>query len=138
MARRAEEVIAAAAVMIGDALAGIEVKRNIDAPDRPPAAGMVIVRDGDPGEPEVTLSPLSYTYSHAIGVEVVAPDSATLDLMLLALADAVEADRTLGGLTEWLEPGTPDLGETRAQNAQSLRCALFDLNATYSTSNPLA
>lgn len=29
-------------------------------PERIPAAGIVILRDGEPGEPEVTLSPLAY------------------------------------------------------------------------------
>lgn len=31
-------------------------------PERIPAAGLLILRDGDPGEPEVTLSPLRYHY----------------------------------------------------------------------------
>ena len=31
-------------------------------PERVPAAGLVILRDGEPGEPEVTLSPLRYHY----------------------------------------------------------------------------
>ena len=29
-------------------------------PERIPAAGLIILRDGQPGEPEVTLSPLRY------------------------------------------------------------------------------
>lgn len=29
-------------------------------PERIPAAGLIILRDGQPGEPEVTLSPLLY------------------------------------------------------------------------------
>jgi len=31
-------------------------------PERVPAAGLLILRDGEPGEPEVTLSPLRYHY----------------------------------------------------------------------------
>jgi hypothetical protein len=31
-------------------------------PERIPAAGLLILRDGEPGEPEVTLSPLTYHY----------------------------------------------------------------------------
>lgn len=33
-------------------------------PERVPAEGLLILRDGDPGEPEVTLSPLRYHYQH--------------------------------------------------------------------------
>jgi hypothetical protein len=33
-------------------------------PERVPAAGLLILRDGEPGEPEVTLSPLRYHYQH--------------------------------------------------------------------------
>ena len=33
-------------------------------PERVPNAGLLILRDGEPGEPEVTLSPLRYHYQH--------------------------------------------------------------------------
>ena len=36
--------------------------RDEVVPERIPAAGLVIVRDGQPGNPEVTLSPLRYHY----------------------------------------------------------------------------
>lgn len=35
-------------------------------PERVPAAGLLILRDGEPGEPEVTLSPLAYHYLHQL------------------------------------------------------------------------
>jgi len=34
-------------------------------PKRVPAAGLLILRDGEPGKPEVTLSPLAYHSSTA-------------------------------------------------------------------------
>ena len=39
--------------------------------ERVPASGMLILRDGDPGEPAVTLSPLRYHYQHRADVEAV-------------------------------------------------------------------
>jgi hypothetical protein len=33
-------------------------------PERMPTAGLLILRDGEPGEPEVTLSPLRYHSRH--------------------------------------------------------------------------
>ena len=40
------------------------VLRDEVLPDRIPAAGLIILRDGQLGEPEVTLSPLRYHYQH--------------------------------------------------------------------------
>jgi len=40
-------------------------------PERVPAAGLLILRDGEPGEPEVTLSPLRYHYQHRAEIEAV-------------------------------------------------------------------
>ena len=49
------------------------VLRGEVLPERVPAAGLLILRDGDPGEPAVTLSPLRY-YQHHAEVEAVVPD----------------------------------------------------------------
>jgi hypothetical protein len=40
-------------------------------PERVPAAGLLILRDGESGEPEVTLSPLRYHYQHRAEIEAV-------------------------------------------------------------------
>jgi hypothetical protein len=40
-------------------------------PERVPAEGLLILRDGEPGEPEVTLSPLAYHYQHRAEIEAV-------------------------------------------------------------------
>jgi len=40
-------------------------------PERVPAGGLLILRDGEPGEPEVTLSPLRYHYQHRAEIEAV-------------------------------------------------------------------
>jgi len=40
-------------------------------PERVPADGLLILRDGEPGEPEITLSPLRYHYQHRAEIEAV-------------------------------------------------------------------
>ena len=40
------------------------VLRGDVLPERIPANGLIILRDGKPGEPEVTLSPVTYFYEH--------------------------------------------------------------------------
>jgi hypothetical protein len=53
-------------------------------PERVPAEGLLILRDGEPGEPEVTLSPLAYHYQHPAEIEAVvqgADRDATFDTL---------------------------------------------------------
>ena len=47
------------------------VLRDDVLPERISAVGLIILRDGQPGEPEVTLSPLRYHYQHRAELEVV-------------------------------------------------------------------
>lgn len=44
-------------------------------PERVPAAGLLILRNSEPGEPEVTLSPLRYHYQHGAAIEAVVQGS---------------------------------------------------------------
>lgn len=44
-------------------------------PERVPAEGLLILRDGEPGEPVVTLSPLCYHYQHRAEIEAVVQGS---------------------------------------------------------------
>lgn len=87
------------------------VLRDELLPERIPAAGLVILRDGQPGEPEVTLSPLRYHYQHRAELEVVVQAgtgrASAFDILIAAIGTALEADRTLGGLCDWIEPEAP-------------------------------
>src|SRR5690606_4295965 len=83
--------------------AGASVDRNIALPQSIPGAGAMILRDGDPGQPEVTLSPLEYHYEHRAEVDVLidrppTARDAAFDTIVRAVGAAIAADRTLGGL----------------------------------------
>ena len=45
------------------------VLRGDVQPERIPASGLIILRDGKPGEPEVTLSPLTRSEERRVGKE---------------------------------------------------------------------
>ena len=111
-------------------------------PERIPAAGLIIQRDGQPGEPEVTLSPLRYHYQHRTELEVVVqagPGRATaFDTLIAAIGTALEADRTLGGLCDWVEPEAPASVDLPIEGAAALKAAVITLNLHYSTTGPLA
>ena len=49
----------------------VPVLRGEVLPERIPPAGLLILRDGDPGDPAVTLSPLTYHYQHRSDLEVI-------------------------------------------------------------------
>jgi hypothetical protein len=144
MASRREEVLNAVKALIAATLPGAKVERNGAKPERIPAAGLVIIRDGDPGDPEVTLSPLTYIYTHPIPIEIAVLAAVpltreqTLDATLIAIGEAVEANRTLGGLCEFLEPEAPSTDDLEATGTVAGRWADAVIVATYATTNPMA
>jgi hypothetical protein len=143
MTSKRESVIAAIKAKIDAAVPAATVKRNAPKPERIPAGGLVILRDGDPGEPEVILSPLVYVYTHRIIVEIAAVEAPPLtreqvcDQLMAAIGVAVAADRTLGGLCDWVEPEAATSADIEAQGTQAGRFAEFVIIAVYGTGNPL-
>lgn len=143
MPSRRERVLDAIKTLIAGALPNAEVRRNLDKPERIPPGGLAIVRDGDPGEPEVLLSPLMYLYTHRIPVEIAVRESGTqsreqaLDAMLAAIGAAVAADRTLGGLCDFIEAEAPATADIDAAGAQTARWADAAIVASYGTPDPL-
>jgi hypothetical protein len=116
--------------------------RGAALPERVPAAGLLILRDGDPGEPQVTLSPLAYHYQHRAEIELVvqgASDRDTLfDDLIASMGAVLASDRTLGGLCDWVEPSAPEPVDLPVEGAASLKAAVIPVVLHYSTSDPLA
>lgn len=111
-------------------------------PERIPAAGLIILRDGQPGELEVTLSPLRYHYRHRAELEVVVQAgsgrASTFDDLVAAIGTALEADRTLGGLCDWIEPEAPASVDLPVEGAAALKAAVITVVLHYTTTGPLA
>ena len=110
-------------------------------PERVPAAGLLILRDGEPGEPEVTLSPLRYHYQHRAEIEAVVQGSdrdAIFDNLIASIGAAITADRTLGGLCDWVEAEAPRPVDLPIEGAASLKAAVVPVVLHYSTADPLA
>jgi len=111
-------------------------------PERIPAAGLIILRDGQPGEPEVTLSPLRYHYQHRAELEVVvqAPNgrASAFDDLIAAIGTALNADSTLGGLCDWVEPEASASVDLPIEGAAALKAAVITVVLHYTTTGPLA
>jgi len=110
-------------------------------PERVPTAGLLILRDGEPGDPEVTLSPLRYHYQHRAEIEAVvqgATRDAAFDTLCASIGAAVAADRTLGGHCDWVEAEAPRPADLPVEGAASLKAAVIPVVLHYSTADPLA
>ena len=118
------------------------VLRDEVLPERIPAAGLIILRDGQPGEPEVSLSPLRYHYQHRAELEVVVQASngraTAFDSLITAIGTALETDRTLGGLCDWVEPEAPASVDLPVEGAAALKAAVITVVLHYTTTGPLA
>ena len=109
-------------------------------PERVPAAGLLILRDGEPGEPEVTLSPLRYHYQHRAEIEAVVQGAArdtAFDTLTVSIGTALAGDRTLGGLCDWVEAEAPQPVDLPVDGAASLKAAVIPVILHYSVSDPL-
>ena len=135
-----EDILAALFIQLAG-VGGATVLRNIALPTRIPVAGLVILRDGTPGEPEVSLSPLTYHYDHEAVVEVIVQDEATqdaqFDAICVAIGTRLAANRTLGGLCDWLEGAAPDPTEIITEGGEPMKGAAVTITLTYSTTNPI-
>lgn len=110
-------------------------------PERIPATGLIILRDGNPGEPEVTLSPLTYFYQHRAELEVVIQAGSGRDALFDALTADIGAvlasDRTLGGLCDWVEAEAPEPVDLPIEGAAALKAAVIIVVLHYATTDPL-
>ena len=141
---RAEQLLKALLQALEDAAPpGAHVERNPDFAARVPAVGAIELRDGEPGTPAVTLSPLMYHYEHRAAVTIIVPgeDAATrdarFDTLRRAVGDAVAADRTLGGLCDWAEAEAPAPIPVQEEGGAALKGADIAVTLHYSTDDPL-
>lgn len=109
-------------------------------PERVPEEGLLILRDGEPGEPEVTLSPLAYHYQHRAEIEAVVQVShrdAVFDSLCASIGTALATDRTLGGLCDWVEAEAPRPVDLPVEGAAMLKAAVVPVVLHYVTADPL-
>ena len=109
-------------------------------PERIPATGLIILRDGKPGEPEVTLSPLIYFYEHRAELEVVIQAGtgrdALFDTLTASIGAALATDRTLGGLCDWVKAEAPEPVDLPIEGAAALKAAVIVVVLHYATPDP--
>jgi hypothetical protein len=140
MTSKREQVLAALFSQLETNLSATVLRDEV-LPEAIGSAGLIIMRDGDPGDPEVTLSPLRYHYEHRAELEVFVSGAedraALLDAVLVEIGAAIEVDRTLGGLCDWSDPEAPNTDDLAFEGADTMKAAIVPIMLHYVTNNPL-
>lgn len=99
-----------------EAISDITVERNSAVPEKIPAGGLIILRDGTADEPEQPLGGFGGVYCRQdVEIEIYVEDGdapsrdTTFDTLLQEIGAALGADLTLGGLAFGLTYGRPEI-----------------------------
>lgn len=120
----------------------VDCGRNESVPTKIALRGRVILRDGEPGEPEVTLSPPIWAYQHRAELEVYFQGAdgcreLPLDDLLVQISQAIATDRTLGGLCDWCEPEAAQPSDIPVQAGLTFSAVTVGVWLHYQTTDPL-
>ena len=101
----------------------------------------MILRDGTPGEPGVTLSPLTYHFQHRAELEMIVQSAtdrdAFFDALVAQVGAVIAADRTLRDLCDWVEPEAAEPVDLPVEGAASLKAGIIPITLHYATSDAL-
>ena len=122
-------------------LTGVIVKRNEMLPQKIPREGIVILRDGNVGEPEVLLSPACYIFTHQAEVEVLVQreftSDANLDEILEQIGHLIKQDPTLNGQVDYMHADPPEFIEHPIDGGITIRAAVVPIVLEYLSETPL-
>lgn len=140
MTSKREDCLSALASLLGT-LSGVTVERNVELPTRIPTGGLMILRDGSPGDPEVTLSPLTYHFEHRAELEIYWQGrdgrDAGWDDLAVQVGQLMVENRTLGGRCEWLDVEGAEPSDLYVAGGAGIKAGTVNLVLHYSTANPL-
>ena len=141
---KAEQALEALKVLLETIPAAV-VERNSMLPEKVPGGGLIILRDGNPGESEQSLGGFGNTYyQHAVEIEVyveeggAAARDTTFDDLMQQTGVALEADPTLGGLAFGLTYGRPEPAIEAVAGASAIKSATLFIRVDYESETPLS
>jgi hypothetical protein len=143
-ASKAEQVLEGLRAALETVSGGV-VQRNSVLSEKVPGGGLIILRDGDPGEPEQTLGGFGSTYyQHAVEIEVyveegdAAARDAAFDDLLQQIGVALAADPTLGDLAFGITYGRPEPAIEAVAGAPAIKSATLTVTVDYESDAPLS
>jgi len=142
-ASKTEQVLGALKTRL-KTIPGAIVERNTAVPEKIPTSGLIVLRDGDPGEPDTALGGFGGAYySHAVEVEVHVEDGdaaardAAFDILIQEIGAALDADPTLGGLAFGMTYGRPEIDTEAVAGAPAIKHGILAVTVEYETDSPL-
>ena len=143
-ASKTEQVLEALRTLL-ETVPDAVVERNSVMPEKIPDGGLIILRDGDPGEPEQALGGFGNAYyQHAVEIEVyveegdAAARDAAFDALLRLIGAVLEGDPTIGGLAFGLTYGRPEPSIEAVAGAPAIKSATLTVTVDYESDAPLA
>jgi hypothetical protein len=143
-ASKAEQVLEALETLL-ETVPDAVVERNSVLPEKIADGGLVILRDGDPGDPEQALGGFGNAYyQHAVEIEVYleegddAARDAAFDALLHQIGVALEADPSLGGLAFGITYGRPETSIEAVAGAPAIKTATLTVTVDYESDAPLS
>ena len=123
------------------AQSGAQIRRNASLPERVPEEGLVILRDGTPGAPDVTLNPRRAWYQHRVEIEVFMPPAsaeAALDDLVTRIGAALAQDDSLGGRVELMTPSAPEVQPVAVEGGTPFLAAALAVTLEYQLTDPMS
>jgi hypothetical protein len=118
----------------------IQVERNSAVSTKIPTVGLIIIRDGDPGDPDLAIGGVGGAYySHQVEIEIYVQnaDSTARDLafdsLLVSVGEVLSANSTLGGLSFGLTLGKPSSEVEAIEGAPAIKIGILEPVVEYET-----
>ncbi|MBQ8482225.1 MAG: acyl-CoA transferase [Alphaproteobacteria bacterium] len=121
----------------------VTVKRNDLLPQKIPDGGLVILRDGNVGEPEILLSPTCYIFTHRAELEVIvqketpAERDQTLDNLLVQIGELLQEDPQLGGEVDFMHADPPEFVDEVIDGGVTIKGAIVPIVLEYTSNSNL-
>ena len=121
----------------------VSVKRNDPLPQKIPDGGLVILRDGNVGEPEILLSPPYYIFTHRAELEVIVQQEApaerdqALDWLLVEIGELLLSDPRLGGQVDYMHADPPEFVEEPVEGGVTIKGAIVPIVLEYTSNSNL-
>ena len=120
------------------------IRRNEVLSTAIPTEGLLILRDGDAGEPEILLSPLRYLYQQRVEIEAWVQQAQSserdqqFDQLLQTLGTALDNAGNLNGAVDLIHTGSPEFSTESIEGGATVKVATIPVYLEFNTRHPLA
>lgn len=128
-----------------DANTSAKFERNASVPEKIPSAGLIVLRDGNPGVPDEALGGFDAVYyEHEVEIEIYVAegkqsDRDTLfDTLVTEIGTALEAGGGLNGLIFGMTYARPDISIEIIPGSHAIKSGTIELVLDYETPTPLS